>query len=243
MSFYSLRILAVGLLPIAVSACAEIEAATAQPTSVAPSVGVDLGHSSRVPQIAGMAGEGEGFGRTEPEPGATPSPHGSMPGMAHGTTPMEDGSMPGMDHGSMQMDHGSMPAGSHGSTRVNRGVRSAMPGMGHGTQEKMASAHGPMTGTKHGSPNAGMQMAHSGHGDAQGTGTVNSVNAAGHKINVSHGPISAIGLPAMTMDFAVSSSVDLSTVQPGSRIKFTIEQEQGGSYVIQSITPTEGARK
>ena len=57
---YSLRTLMLGLVPIALTACVETEAATVQPISTVPVVGVDLGNSSRVPQIAGLAGEGEG---------------------------------------------------------------------------------------------------------------------------------------------------------------------------------------
>src|SRR5215472_5926454 len=34
-----------------------------------------------------------------------------------------------------------------------------------------------------------MQMAHAGHNDAHGTGTVNSVDPAQHKVNLSHNPI------------------------------------------------------
>jgi len=46
----------------------------------------------------------------------------------------------------------------------------------------------------------------------------------------------------MTMDFAVAPSVDLHAVQPGTRINFTIEQGDGGMYVIQSIKPAGGGR-
>lgn len=85
-----------------------------------------------------------------------------------------------------------------------------------------------------------MQLVHDGHTHAQGTGTVNSVDAAGHKLNVSHDPIPAIGFPAMTMDFAVAPSVNLSAVKPGSRINFTVEQGAGGMYEIKSISPAGG---
>src|SRR5262249_51136845 len=176
-------------------------------------IGVDLGNSSRVPQIAGLAGEGEGYRRTEP--GTMPAQHESTSRMGHdtsmqmdGASPVDDGSMAGMDHGptgGVPLDHG------------------AMPGM-HASEHKV-------------------QMAHSGHTHAQGSGTVNSVDAAAHRLNVSHGPIPTIGWPAMTMDFAVAPSVDLHGVQPGTRINFTIEQGDGGMYVIQSITPAGGARK
>ena len=92
------------------------------------------------------------------------------------------------------------------------------------------------------SPGGGMQMAHDGRNDAHATGTVNSVDPAQHKINVSHEPIPAIGWPAMTMDFAVAPNVDLRAIKPGGRITFTIEKGQNGMYQIQAITPAGGGR-
>jgi Cu/Ag efflux protein CusF len=77
-----------------------------------------------------------------------------------------------------------------------------------------------------------MQMAHTGHNDAHGTGTVNSVDPAHHKVNLSH----------MTMDFPVNPSVDLNPIKPGSRVNFTIEKGQSGMYEIQAISPAAGSR-
>jgi len=280
-------LLVLGLGPIALTACLETRAATAQPTTAVPAIGVDLGNSARIPQIAGLAGEGEGYGRTEPGT-TTRTAHGPMAGMSHETgMQMNHGSMPGMNHGStsgmqmdhgamssmdqgsmdgMQMDHGAMPGMSHDSTSGMQTDHDPMPGrsskggVGHGSTGRMQMDHGATLGMSHSSkgrmaanhasmpgmthsPGGGLQMAHSGHAHAQGTGTVNSVDAAAHKVNVSHGPISAIGLPAMTMDFAVGPSVDLQAVKPGSRVNFTIEQGAGGMYVIQSITPAGGGRQ
>jgi Cu(I)/Ag(I) efflux system protein CusF len=89
----------------------------------------------------------------------------------------------------------------------------------------------------------GMVMAHAGHGQAQGSGTINSVNPAARTINLSHGPIAALGWPAMTMDFAVAPGVELTAIKPGSRINFTIEQGEGGIYVIQSVAPASGGAR
>lgn len=248
------------LAPITLAACVAPGPAAADATSLVPSIGIDLGSSARVRHVAGLAGEGEGYGRTEPgitpeahaPMGGTQMDHGSMPGMSHGSmagmdhalmagTQMDQGSMPGMGHGSMAgMDHGSMAGMSHGTMAGMPMNRGSMAGTDHGSMAGMS--HGSMPGMRRRST-GGTQVAHSGHAHAQGTGTVNSIDAAGHKINVSHAPISAIGLPAMTMDFGVVSSVDLQGIQPGSRINFTIEQDQGGSYVIQSITPAGGGRK
>src|SRR5229473_633455 len=172
------RFLMVGLAPIALTACVEGAAATAPPTSAAPSIGVDLGTSTRVRHIAGLAGEGEGYGRTEPAPVSTA--HVSM-----------------IDHGSKD--------------------------------------HGSMTGMRNAAGSGSMQVAQSGQAPAQGTGTVNSVDATARKININHDPIPAIGWPAMTMDFAVAPTVDLRAVKPGARVNFQMMQGQGGMYVIQSV--------
>lgn len=206
MTLNAFRFLMLGLGPMALTACAEPGPAAADVSPPVSVLGIDLGNSARVRLVAALAGEGEGYGRTEP--GATPTAHGSMPGMSHGSM------------GGMQMDHGSMP------------------GMSHESRERPTTGHGSTPGMSHGHDSmAGMKMADSGHAHAQGTGAVNSVDAAAHKINMSHGPIPTIGWPAMTMDFAVAPSVDLRAVQPGTRINFTIEQGQGGMYVIQSIAP------
>jgi Cu(I)/Ag(I) efflux system protein CusF len=110
------------------------------------------------------------------------------------------------------------------------------PAEGHAStpqyQRPMPMAHGAQHGT--------MQMAHGGHGDAHGTGTINSVDPAQHKINISHAPIPAIGFPAMTMDFAVAPSVNLGALKPGMRVDFTIEQGAGSMYQIQSVSPAGG---
>jgi Cu(I)/Ag(I) efflux system protein CusF len=90
-------------------------------------------------------------------------------------------------------------------------------------------------------PHADMQMAHAGHNDAHGTGTVNSVDPAQHKVNLSHNPIPDIGWPAMTMEFRVAPSIDLTAIKPGTRVNFTIEQQPGGMYEIRAIAPA-GAR-
>jgi len=83
---------------------------------------------------------------------------------------------------------------------------------------------------------------HEGGSDAHATGTVNSVDPTQHKINVSHGPISALGWPAMTMEFPVAPAVDLSHVKPGARVNFSLEKDKTGSYEVQSVQPAGAGR-
>jgi Cu(I)/Ag(I) efflux system protein CusF len=91
-----------------------------------------------------------------------------------------------------------------------------------------------------GAPGAMVQMVHEGHSGTHASGTVNTVDAAQHKVNVSHGPIPALGWPAMTMDFPVAPNVDLRSVKPGSRINFSLEKGKGGMYEIRSLQPESG---
>lgn len=87
-----------------------------------------------------------------------------------------------------------------------------------------------------------VRQAHDGTDDAHATGTVNSVDQAQRKVNVSHDPIPSIGWPAMTMDFAVVAGVDLARVKPGSRINFTLQKGKGGMYEVQSVQPAGTGR-
>jgi Cu/Ag efflux protein CusF len=84
-----------------------------------------------------------------------------------------------------------------------------------------------------------MQMAHEGHGGAHASGTVNSVDAAAHKLNVSHGPITELGWPPMTMDFPVAPSVDLKATKAGSHIDFLLGKSQDGMPITQSVEPSK----
>lgn len=72
-----------------------------------------------------------------------------------------------------------------------------------------------------------------------GEGTVNSVDAAGHKINMTHGPVAALKWPGMTMDFPVAPGVDMSTIKAGAKIGFTLKQSADRMYMIDSVKPAQ----
>jgi Cu(I)/Ag(I) efflux system periplasmic protein CusF len=142
-----------------------------------------------------------------------------------------------------------------GSSRISR--IAGRPGEGEGYDVAQAVAPAPVPAR---SENDHSQMDHSqmdhsqmGHGtpsgpapqlaqaaQVQGSGTINSVDAANHKIGLSHNPIPAIGWPAMTMEFAVAPSVDLKSVKPGTRVDFAMQRGGDGMYVIQSVKPAGG---
>ncbi len=93
-------------LLLLLAACADQRAVTATPTSASAALAVDLGGSSRIPHIAGVAGEGEGYGTVQP-----PSTgNASTAGTGHDAGKMAHTSMPGTDHSAT--GHGSTPSAS-----------------------------------------------------------------------------------------------------------------------------------
>jgi len=82
-----------------------------------------------------------------------------------------------------------------------------------------------------------IQLVHQGHDHIHATGTVNSIDVAGRKVNLSHGPIPQVGWPAMTMDFAVAPGVDLKAITPGMHVAFTLEKGADGLFLVESLTP------
>jgi len=69
-----------------------------------------------------------------------------------------------------------------------------------------------------------------------GHGTVNSVDAAGAKVNLSHDAIKALRWPKMTMDFTVRDPALLKGIKPGMEVDFELTK-MGGGYQITKITP------
>ena len=89
-------------------------------------------------------------------------------------------------------------------------------------------------------PSRPVEVAHNGHNDVHATGVVKAVDARAHKVTIAHQPISQIGWPAMTMEFAVAPAIDLGALKPDSHVDFSMEQGKDGMYVIQSIAPAGG---
>lgn len=58
-------------------------------------------------------------------------------------------------------------------------------------------------------------------------GMVKKVDAEKRRIKIKHGPLTALNMPPMTMTFEVADGVDLSSVQAGEEIEFTVEKVDG----------------
>jgi Cu(I)/Ag(I) efflux system protein CusF len=67
----------------------------------------------------------------------------------------------------------------------------------------------------------------------QGVGQVKAVDARGGAITIHHGPIAALGWPAMTMTFHATPEV-LQSAKVGQTVAFTLQPDQS---LVTSVTP------
>ncbi len=75
---------------------------------------------------------------------------------------------------------------------------------------------------------------------ATAEGVVLAVDEAEGKLTIQHGPIDALGWPAMTMDFAVDPATLPEGTSEGSSIRFGVSQASDGSYRAIGISPALG---
>lgn len=69
--------------------------------------------------------------------------------------------------------------------------------------------------------------------------TINSVNLEKRSANFSHKAIKNIGMMAMTMDFNIAPSVDMSTLEEGSAVQIIVEMPSEGVFEVTHIKQTE----
>lgn len=67
-----------------------------------------------------------------------------------------------------------------------------------------------------------------------GTGTLHEIEPDNNRVNMTHGPIPAIGWPEMTMPFKVKPDVSLDQFSPDDEVQFDLEKGEDG-YVIKAM--------
>ena len=68
----------------------------------------------------------------------------------------------------------------------------------------------------------------------QGLGTLNAINADG-TISITHGPITSLGWPGMSMNFPLANSSLTQGIQPGTAITFELVERKPGEFVITKL--------
>lgn len=72
----------------------------------------------------------------------------------------------------------------------------------------------------------------------KGTGLLRAIDAKGLNVTITHDPIRALNMGAMTMPFKVPDAAMLTGLAPMQKVEFEIEQ-RGDDYIIRSIKPVQ----
>ena len=66
-------------------------------------------------------------------------------------------------------------------------------------------------------------------------GTINTIDPAARMANITHGPMIEIGMPGMTMDFAVDPSVDISALPEGEDVTLLLKRNPDFSMTLVGV--------
>lgn len=72
-----------------------------------------------------------------------------------------------------------------------------------------------------------------------GHGMLNAIDETKRQLSITHGPISALNWPGMTMNFGVAPGADLKALKAGSKISFTLTRGADGKYAIDEVKPAQ----
>lgn len=94
-----------------------------------------------------------------------------------------------------------------------------------------------LAGDDHGSHHAAPKA--SAASDTMVDGVVKKLNAKAGKITLSHGPLQNLGMPAMTMEFAVKDAKWLKDLKEGAQVRFVADRVDGAFTVVR-LEPVAG---
>jgi Cu(I)/Ag(I) efflux system membrane fusion protein len=66
-------------------------------------------------------------------------------------------------------------------------------------------------------------------------GTLNSIEQAGGRVNITHGPVASANWPGMTMSFKLADAAAASDLKPGQRVQFHFTIESGMDATVTQI--------
>ena len=71
------------------------------------------------------------------------------------------------------------------------------------------------------------------------SGTIDAVDAETERATITHGPIMEIGMPGMTMEFAVDANLDLASLATGTEMSLTFARPDGMTMVLANAEPKQ----
>jgi Cu(I)/Ag(I) efflux system membrane fusion protein len=71
------------------------------------------------------------------------------------------------------------------------------------------------------------------------SGTINAIDPSGNVANISHGPMTDIGMPGMTMDFGLSPSLDVGSLPLGEELTLLMTRNPDFSMTLVGVVTTQ----
>lgn len=102
------------------------------------------------------------------------------------------------------------------------------------------AATGQMPGHDHGSSAKPAGASASASKRAFAEGEVRKVDAAKGVVVLRHGPLEALGMPPMTMEFKATDPKLLANIKAGDKVRFTPLQGSNGELMFSSIEVVKG---
>ena len=108
-------------------------------------------------------------------------------------------------------------------------LKAAISGFGHAAHGSAKPAQQDASAAKSTSVNIGHKA----------EGTVDAIDTKTGGVSISHGPVTSLKWPAMTMQFKTANDALLKDLKPGSAIAFEFVERQSGEWVITGIKPAK----
>jgi len=109
-------------------------------------------------------------------------------------------------------------------------------GHGHGDSKSGHMMSGSDKGHMMSESNMNKQGMNEHMREVMGEGQINKVMADKGMVNIKHEPIPEMKWPKMRMNFKTQDQVNLTDLQPGQKVSFTLLVDDDNNYVIKEIT-------
>jgi Cu(I)/Ag(I) efflux system membrane fusion protein len=74
-------------------------------------------------------------------------------------------------------------------------------------------------------------------------GVVDSVDAKGNAVTLTHGPVASLKWPGMTMEFKLANAALIKDLKPGAKVAIEFVERQPGEWVITAVQTSQGSAK
>ena len=111
-------------------------------------------------------------------------------------------------------------------------LKAALAGFGSASNPALAAAESAQVATK--------SIASISH---HAEGVVDSMDAKGNAVTLSHGPVASLKWPAMTMEFKLANAALLRDLKPGAKVAIEFVERQPGEWVITTVQTSQGSSK